>query len=105
MGEAITSFSDLSDNQQCVNVLHLSNSYNLTPFLSFTRTCLMQALCTLHSVGVSHNDLHPGNIVVGREREIWIVDFSHAGIHVCSGEDSCPELLFMKEAFACQVTL
>jgi RIO-like serine/threonine protein kinase len=57
----------------------------------------MWALCTLYSAGVSHNDLHPGNIVVDREGDIRIIDFSHAAIHVCAGEDSCPELLFAKE--------
>lgn len=93
-GEAISSFSELSICQRyMVSILLGGHIIDVVLPIWFTfRSDLWTMIQTIHTAGVSHQDIRPDNISLSTTGGVQILDFSHAILHDCMGIRECTEL-------------
>jgi thiamine kinase-like enzyme len=40
---------------------------------------IFDAFESIHQLGIVHNDVRPGNVLISQDGSVWIIDFEHAG--------------------------
>ncbi len=70
--------SEWIDGELCAAraaILRMSSRDPLSPALLLLCGNILNAYAALHCLGVTHSDVHPGNILIARDGEVRIVDY------------------------------
>jgi serine/threonine protein kinase len=70
--------SEWIDGELCTAraaILRMSSRDPLSPALLSLCGNILEAYAALHCLGVTHSDVHPGNILIARDGEVRIVDY------------------------------
>lgn len=93
-GSVLRSWTDLTPDKRCVS-LAARFSYISADVYLYSVT-LYANLQEMHSLGIYHNEIRPGNVLRSSAGQLRFIDYATAFIHDCEGHE-CYELQRFRE--------